>query len=283
MTTATTATTGTPPPAVPLAAIEQLRLRAPQARPRIAVVLGSGWGGLAAQLGSDALRVPYAELDGFPQAGVQGHTGELWLGRVGAHEVAVMSGRKHAYESGDVHGMKVPLQTLRALGCEVLVQTNAAGSLHPQWPPGELMVLADHINLSQRSPLVGESGSERFVDMMNAYDPALRATAHQVAQRSGLVLREGVYVWNLGPQFETAAEIRMFQRLGADAVGMSTVPETILARRLGMKVLAFSLLTNMAAGLSDESLSHAHTLAQAQAASVGASRLLADVIAAIAL
>ena len=111
----------------------------------------------------------------------------------------------------------------------------------------------------------------------------MRATAHQVAQRSGLVLREGVYVWNLGPQFETAAEIRMFQRLGADAVGMSTVPETILARRLGMKVLAFSLLTNMAAGLSDESLSHAHTLAQAQAASVGASRLLADVIAAIAL
>ena len=260
----------------------QLRARAPQARPRIAVVLGSGWGGLTAHV-RDPQRVPYAELDGFPQAGVQGHAGELWLGRIGAHEVAVMSGRKHAYESGDVQGMKAPLQALRALGCEVLVQTNAAGSLHAAMPPGSLMVLSDHINLPQRSPLVGQGGSERFVDMMNAYDVALRATAHAVAQRSGVVLHEGVYVWNLGPQFETPAEIRMFQRLGADAVGMSTVPETILARHAGMRVLAFSLLTNMAAGLSDESLSHAHTLSQAQAASGGASQLLADVIAAIEL
>jgi purine-nucleoside phosphorylase len=197
--------------------------------------------------------------------------------------VAVMSGRKHVYESGDVTGMKLPLQTLRALGCEVLVQTNAAGSLRQSMPPGSLMMLSDHINLSQRSPLVGEGGSERFVDMSEAYDPRLRATAQAVAGMSGLTLHQGVYVWFVGPQFETPAEIRMFQHLGADAVGMSTVPETILARRAGMRVLAFSLLTNMAAGLSDEALSHAHTLSTAKSASQVASTLLADVIAAIEL
>ena len=261
-------------------ALDQLRGHAPQARPRIAVVLGSGWSGLTAHV-RDALRIPYAELTGFPQAGVLGHAGELWLGRIGAHEVAVMSGRKHAYESGDVKGMQVPIQTLRAFGCDMLVQTNAAGSLHARMLPGSLMVLSDHINLAQRSPLIGESGSERFVSMMNAYDPGLRATAHAVAARSGVALHEGVYMWHLGPQFETPAEIRMFQQLGADAVGMSTVPETILARRAGMRVLALSMLTNMGAGLSDEALSHAHTLSQAQATSGVASQLLADVIGAI--
>jgi purine-nucleoside phosphorylase len=261
-------------------ALAQLRARAPNARPRIAVVLGSGWSGLTTHV-QDAQRIPYAELNGFPKAGVLGHAGELWLGRIGAHEVAVMSGRKHAYESGDVNGMQLPLQTLRAFGCEVLVQTNAAGSLHARMPPGSLMVLTDHINLSQRSPLVGEGGSERFVNMMNAYDAALRANALAVAARGGVALHEGVYMWHLGPQFETPAEIRMFQRLGADAVGMSTVPETILARHAGMRVLALSMLTNMAAGLSDEALSHAHTLSQAQATSSVASQLLADVIGAI--
>ena len=260
------------------ALVRQLRARAPQAKPRVAVVLGSGWSALTEQV-QDPLRIPYAELAGFPAAGVPGHAGELWRGRIGANEVAVMSGRKHAYETGDVNGMQLPLQALRAFGCTTLVQTNAAGSLQLAMRPGSLMVLNDHINLSQRSPLIGERGSERFVDMMDAYCPALRAAAHAVAKRSGVVLHEGVYLWNLGPQFETPAEIRMFQRLGADAVGMSTVPETIIARRAGMRVLAFSMLTNMAAGLSSESLSHAHTLSQAQAASGVASRLLAEVIA----
>jgi len=261
-------------------AVQRARALAPQAQPRIAVVLGSGWGGLTAHI-QGAVRIPYAELDGFPQATVQGHSGELWLGRIGAREVAVMSGRKHGYENGDVTGMKLPLQTLQTLGCNVLVQTNAAGSLQPHMPPGSLMAMSDHLNLPQRSPLVGEGGPERFVDMMNAYDSGLRATAHEVAARTGVTLHEGVYAWTFGPQFETPAEIRMFQRLGADAVGMSTVPETILARRAGMRVLALSLLTNMGAGLSDESLSHAHTLSQAKAANTVASRLLADVIEAI--
>jgi purine-nucleoside phosphorylase len=182
-----------------------------------------------------------------------------------------------------VKGMQLPLRTLRELGCEVLVQTNAAGSLRAAMVPGSLMALADHINPAQRSPLVGAGGSERFVSMLDAYDPALRATAHAVAARRGVVLHEGVYVWTLGPQFETPAEIRMFQHMGADAVGMSTVPETIIARHAGYRVLALSLITNMGAGLSGESLSHAHTLAQAGAASEVASGLLADVIASIEL
>ena len=266
----------------PTATADLLRARAPGARPRIAVVLGSGWGGATKHIG-DARRIPYTALHGFPIAGVAGHSGELWLGRIGAHEVAVMSGRKHAYETGAVDGMKLPLRTLRALGCEVLVQTNAAGSADAAMRPGHLMLVADHLNLPQRSPLVGEAGPDRFVSMAGAYDAALRAGAHAVARACGTTLHEGVYAWFLGPQFETPAEIRMAQRLGAHAVGMSTVPETILARHAGMRVLALSLITNMAAGLSDETLSHAHTLAQADAASASAGALLADIIAAIEL
>lgn len=262
-------------------ALRELRSRAPGAHPRIAIVLGSGWGGLTEHV-LDGVRVPYDELEGFPRAAVPGHKGELLLGRIGEHQVAILSGRKHAYEDGDVSAMKVPLLTLQALGCEVLVQTNAAGSLDARMSPGSLMVLRDHINLPQRSPLVGESGSGRFVNMVDAYDPELRLAALTVARRNDMDLHEGVYLWCLGPQFETAAEIRMFRQLGADAVGMSTVPETILARRAGMKVLAFSLITNMAAGLSAESLSHAHTLEQAGRVNATAGRLLAEVIKEIA-
>lgn len=250
---------------------------APKAHPRIAVVLGSGWGGLTAHV-QDAVRIPYANLEGFPQATVAGHSGELWLGHIGARPVAVMSGRKHGYETGAVDGMRIPLQVLQALGCEVLVQTNAAGSLRADMPPQSLMVLNDHLNLPQRSPLVGESGSERFVSMVDAYDPALRAQALTLAAQRGVALQEGVYAWAFGPQFETPAEIRMMARLGADAVGMSTVPETILARHAGLRVLALSLITNMGAGLSAEHLSHAHTLSQAQAGGDLASGVLAAII-----
>ena len=232
------------------------------------MLLGSGWGGLTQQL-SDAQQLPYAELPGFPGAGVAGHAGELWLGRLGEREVVVLSGRRHAYEDGHCDGMKGALRTLRALGVELLVQTNAAGSLDPAMPAGSLMLLSDHLNLPQRSPLVGERGSERFVDMVDAYDPRLRQAALAAAAQRGIALHEGVYAWVLGPQFETPAEIRMLRTLGARAVGMSTVPETILARWLGLRVLALSLVTNLAAGLSDQALSHAHTLAQAEAAACG--------------
>lgn len=260
-----------------LAARRTIALRSPSARPGIAVLLGSGWGGLTEHL-DEAVDIPYVDLEGFPRATVAGHSGTLWLGRMKGRAVAVLSGRQHAYETGAVDGMKVPLQTLKALGCSTLVQTNAAGSLRPDMPAQSLMLVNDHLNLAQRSPLLGESGSDRFVSMVDAYDPALRVVAHQSARRCGITLHEGVYAWALGPQFETPAEIRMMRQLGADAVGMSTVPETILARHAGLRVLAISLITNMGAGLSSESLSHAHTLSQAKAASTKACELLIDII-----
>lgn len=260
-----------------LNAIATLRRRASHIKPRVAVVLGSGWGALTEHV-REPVCIPYSELDGFPQAGVAGHSGMLWLGHIGAMPVAVMSGRKHSYESGAVDGMKVPLRVLRALGCTVLVQTNAAGSLRTDMPAQSLMLLSDHINLPQRSPLVGEAGSERFVSMIDAYDPGLRALAHECARERGVTLHEGIYGWAFGPQFETPAEIRMMRQLGVDAVGMSTVPETILARHAGMRVMALSLMTNMGAGLSSEQLSHAHTLAQAQSIGAVTSGLLAAIV-----
>lgn len=258
--------------------IDNIRLRTPGLQPRIAVVLGSGWGGLTDHL-TDAIRIPYNELAGFPQPSVAGHGGSLWLGHLGAQVVAVLSGRQHGYETGAVDGMAVPLQVLKELGCHTLVQTNAAGSLRADMPPPSLMLLSDHLNLPQRSPLAGVGSSERFVNMVDAYDPALRAHARRVAQAQGTTLFEGVYAWAFGPQFETPAEIRMLRALGADAVGMSTVPETILARHLGLRVLALSLITNLGAGMSLEDLSHAHTLQQAQLGSAHGSRLLADIVA----
>lgn len=261
-------------------AIDAIARAAGHRRAHIAIILGSGWAGLSARL-RDPVRIAYTELPGFPKPGVAGHGGDLWLGRLDSQPVAVLAGRQHAYETGAVDAMALPLRTLQQLGCHTLVQTNAAGSLRPDMPPHSLMLVADHINLPQRSPLVGESGSQRFVDMVDAYDPGLRAQARRLADAHSVRLYEGVYAWAFGPQFETPAEIRMLQRLGADAVGMSTVPETILARHLGLRVLALSLITNLGAGLSDERLSHAHTLAQAQAASAQASRLLADIVSAI--
>ena len=261
-------------------ACHTIRQRAPGLQPRIAVVLGSGWGGLSGHL-TDAVQIPYAELAGFPQPGVAGHGGQLWLGHLDTQPVAVLSGRQHGYETGAVDGMAVPLQVLKSLGCHTLVQTNAAGSLRLDMPPQSLMLLSDHINLPQRSPLVGSSGAGRFVNMVDAYDPTLRAHARRVAQAQGTTLFEGVYAWFLGPQFETPAEIRMARLFGADAVGMSTVPETILARHLGLRVLALSFITNLGAGMSTEHLSHAHTLQQAQLGSAAASRLLADIVSSL--
>jgi purine-nucleoside phosphorylase len=271
-----------PTPASPAAAelAAHLRTRVPNLQPRVAVVLGSGWGGFVQHL-HGATAIAYTELAGFPQPSVAGHCGSLWLGQLGGVDVAVMSGRSHTYETGRVDGMALPLQVLQALGCHTLVQTNAAGGLRADMPPQSLMLISDHLNLPQRSPLVGAPGSSRFVSMVNAYDFELRKHAALVAQAQGTSLFEGVYAWFVGPQFETPAEIRMAQRLGADAVGMSTVPETILARHLGLRVLALSLITNLGAGLSAEALSHAHTLEQAAAAAARASGLLAHIIAAL--
>lgn len=251
-------------------------------RPAIAVLLGSGWAPLAARL-RDAVSIPYADLPAFPRLDVEGHSGTLMLGRLGQRDVAVLCGRKHFYETGDAAAMKGAIRTLAACGIRVLVQTNAAGSLSDAMRPGALMLIEDHLNLVQAPLFAGEHGASRFVDLRDAYDPALRAQAHAAAAGQGATLHEGVYAWVGGPQFETPAEIRMLQALGAHAVGMSTVPETILARHAGLRVLALSLMTNMGCGIEDEALSHAHTLAVAQAAAADAMQLLEAIVARLEL
>jgi purine-nucleoside phosphorylase len=262
--------------ATPIAA-SAATLRATGRAPRIAVVLGSGWSGLTGWV-EDAVEVPYAELPAFPRPTVGGHAARVVLGRIGPHEVALLAGRQHPYEGGRADGMNGALRTLAELGVQILVLTNAAGSLDPALPPGGLMLISDHLNLPQLSPLWEERDDRRFVDMTDAYDPALRARARAAASRVGVELHEGVYAWVIGPQFETPAEIRMLRTLGAQAVGMSTVPETIVARHAGLHVLGLSMVTNMAAGMGAEQLSHAQTLRQAQAASERAGAALAAIV-----
>lgn len=257
-----------------------LKERLGEQPPEAAVLLGSGWGAVAG-LVDEAIEVPYRDLPAFPVLGVGGHAGVLRAGLIGQRRVAVLAGRKHAYETGSADGMKGVVRTLAAWGVKLLVQTNAAGSADESMRPGELMLISDHINLSQVSPLFGEAGDGRFVDMSAAYDPALRRQALAAARASGLTLHEGVYAWFLGPQFETPAEIRVARGFGAQAVGMSTVPETILARHAGMRVLAVSLLTNMAAGMDAQALSHAHTLATAKAGEAAAVKMMQAILAAL--
>lgn len=247
------------------------------AAPVVAVILGSGWAAATAQL-SQPQRMAYADLPAFVSTGVEGHVSELTVGSIGAQRVAMLRGRTHTYESGDCAGMAGALRSLKAWGVKLVIQTNASGSLRTSMPPGSLMLITDHINAPQRSPLVGELGNGRFVDMGAAYDPELRAHARQIAQSKGVELFEGTYLWALGPQFETPAEIRMFAAWGADAVGMSTVPETILARHAGLRVLGLSLITNMAAGMGDASLTHAATLEQARDSGTYAAQFLTDLI-----
>ena len=256
------------------------RINAGGIAPEIAVVLGSGWDSVAEQV-QGAIDIPYAELPAFPRLGVAGHAGSLRLGNLAGRPVALLRGRQHAYESGDPAGMKGAIRTIAALGCQAVVLTNAAGSLDLNMPPGALMLITDHLNIVQRSPLHHEPGNDRFVNLVDAYSPALRQQALAATARIGVALHQGVYAWVLGPQFETPAEIRMLQRLGAQAVGMSTVPETILARHAGLSVLGLAMVTNLAAGLSEEPLSHAHTLTTAKASADSAVRAIAAIVGAL--
>jgi len=243
-------------------------------RPKVAVVLGSGLGGFADDVKAIAT-IPYGELPGFPVTGVSSHAGQLVLGHVGPTSVAVLQGRAHYYERGRADEMKGAIRALAALGCETLLQTNAAGSLRLDMPPGTPMVISDHINFTGVNPLFSEpSGDGRFVDMVDAYDSKLVEQMLSVARAANIICHDGVYVWFCGPSFETPAEIRAARILGADAVGMSTVPETILARQAGMKVVAVSLMTNFAAGLTHDKLGHEQTLAVAREASGNVRRLL---------
>lgn len=252
--------------------------RKPGFRPRVGIILGSGLGPMAEDV-FDATVIDYRDLPGFSQPSVDGHAGRLSLGYIGSTGVAMLQGRSHYYEQGRADAMLVPVQTLHAIGCEALVLTNAAGSLDPAIGPGSIMAISDHINLVQSSPLFGETGNTRFVDMVGAYDAGLRQAAREAAAKIGSKLPEGVYVWFAGPQFETPAEVRFARIIGGTAAGMSTVPEVILARRLGLKVVAFSIITNLGAGMSDAVLSHGHTVKVAEAAAGDLRRLLNRFIA----
>jgi len=243
-----------------------IRSAKPDFTPRVAFILGSGLGALADQI-EDAVAISYDKLPGFPVSTVQGHAGELVLGHLAGVSVACMKGRGHFYEGRGMTVMTDAIRTFKLLGCEFLFSTNAAGSLRPDVGPGSLVALNDHINTMPGSPLVGlndERFGERFFSLANAYDPQARAILQAVANEEGFALREGVFVSYSGPNFETAAEIRMMQIIGGDVVGMSVVPEVISARHCGLKVVAVSAITNLAEGLGDVKLSHDQTLAAAE-------------------
>lgn len=249
-------------------------IRAAYPRPiRIGLVLGSGLGGMAEEL-EDAATFGFDALEGFPVSGVTGHAGALSLGRLEGVDVAILSGRKHYYEDGDAAAMKTPIETMQALGAEVLFLTNAAGSTREEMGPGSLMAITDHINFSGRDPLVGTSGDDRFVSMVDAYSETLRFRLKWWADEEGIALGEGVYAWFSGPSFETPAEINAIRMLGADAVGMSTAPECILARRMGLQVCAVSVITNYAAGMTGAALSHEETKSEAGKAEASFRRLI---------
>jgi xanthosine phosphorylase len=245
-------------------------------RPRVGVVLGSGLGAVADAV-ADPTTIDYGELPGFPRPGVAGHVGQAVLGRIGEVPVAVLQGRAHVYEGGDPDQIRTPIRALRAAGAEILVLTNAAGSLRPEVGPGQLMLISDHINLTGVNILAGpndEAIGPRFPSMRDAYDPELRAGLRAAAEELSTTLAEGVYLAVSGPTFETPAEIRAFAALGADAVGMSTVHETAVARHCGLRVAAISAISNFAEGMSDTQLSHEQTLRDARRAAGDLASLL---------
>jgi purine-nucleoside phosphorylase len=255
---------------------ELVRQRAGAAPVKLGLILGSGLGHLAGAV--DGVAIPYAELPGFPHVGVSGHNPNLVIGDLEGVRVAVFGAREHYYENGNAAAMRLPLTVLKALGADALIATNAAGSLRPDIRPGDLMLLSDHINFSGLNPLIGETTDARFVPMTTAHDAGLRAMLRAAADTVGVALPQGVYAWYSGPSFETPAEIRAIKILGGDAVGMSTVPEVILARFLGFRVAAISTITNMAAGLSDEPISHEHTKAMAPLGAAKLERVLRETL-----
>jgi purine-nucleoside phosphorylase len=248
--------------------------------PVAAIILGSGLGGLAKQI-TGGLAIPFRDVPGFPAATVAGHAGALIGGRLAGRPVLALAGRFHMYEGHDVRVAALPVRVMHALGARTLIVSNAAGAVRRTFRPGDLMLIDDHINLMFRNPLVGpvEQGEARFPDMSAPYDPDLRMLAREVALDAGIAVQEGVYAGLLGPAYETQAEVRMLERLGADATGMSTVPEVIVARALEMRVLGISCITNLACGLSPTPPSHEEVLETAAAAAASLERIVSGVVA----
>ncbi|MDF2556529.1 MAG: purine-nucleoside phosphorylase [Bacillales bacterium] len=227
-------------------------------KPSIGLILGSGLGSLADEL-SNSVNIPYDEIPHFAKSGAIGHANELVIGELNGKIVVAMKGRFHYYEGFSLEEVTFPVRVMKALGVEQIIVTNACGAVNTSFKPGDLMLINDHINLVSNNPLIGPNNDQlgtRFPDLSDAYSKELRALAAKVAAEKGIQLKNGVYAWWTGPAYETPAEIRMIRILGADAVGMSTVPEVIVAVHGGMKVLGISCLTNMACGILDQSLNH---------------------------
>ena len=261
------------------AAADAVLVRTPL-RPRIAIVLGSGLGAFAEQL-QNASAIPFSGIPHFPQSTVVGHSGRLVVGSFGNVPLAVMQGRVHAYEGYTAEEVTFPIRVLARMGVSQLILTNAAGGINPAFRQGQLVLIADHINLTGRNPIAGPHDDRfgaRFFDMSEAYSARLRRLAHQAGHALDLRLDEGVYCSVLGPSFETPAEIRAFTTLGADLIGMSTVQETIAARQMGMEVLGISCVTNLAAGIQEEPLSHEEVLETGRAVESLLAGLLARLI-----
>ncbi len=262
----------------PFEAADIVRARAPGFAPRIAMILGSGLGVLAEQM-TDAVTIGFDELPGFPISTVHGHAGQLVLGTLAGVPVACMKGRGHVYEGYGPGVMTSAIRTLKLIGCETLFVTNAAGSLRTEVDAGSLVLLTDHINMLPGTPMIGpndERFGPRFFSMANAYDSELREQVKATADALSITVHEGVYIAYPGPNFETAAEIRMMARMGADVVGMSVVPEVVSARHCGMKVAGVSVITNLAEGMSPFPLSHEQTL---KYAAIGAKGLVQLILA----
>ena len=260
-------------------AIAAIRARSP-IEPSVGIVLGSGLGGFADEL-DDPVEIPYGEIPGWPAATALGHAGTLVLGHVRGIPVAAMRGRAHLYEGHPAGKVVFGVRVLGALGVRTLVVTNACGGIRKGLAPGDLVLVSDHLNLQGTSPLVGpndDSLGPRFPDMSDAYDPELRAAAHAAAARLGQTLAEGVYAAWLGPAFETPAEIRMIRVLGGDLVGMSTVPEVLAARHMGIRCLAISCVTNLAAGIAPEPIDADHVLRVGAAAQGRLTALLGELL-----
>jgi xanthosine phosphorylase len=248
----------------------------PHFKPTVGIVLGSGLGHLAEEL-ENATTISYESLPGFPKVSVHGHSGQLMLGELNGVQVVFLQGRAHSYEGNTHEVVKTYVRTLKLLGCQYFLATNASGSLREDVPPGELMLITDHINFQPDNPLAGPNDDEfgpRFFPLDNAYDYDMRAQIKNIAKNEGVTLHEGVYISVLGPNYETAAEIRAFRNMGADAVGMSTVPEVLVANHCGMKVAVIATITNYATGLATTSHSHEAVVETANEASIKLGRLI---------